>query len=161
VSGEKPVVSRPQTIIDAGHGLAIDQAMAQFLQIARERDGLTRKLVSIRRHILTLARFTESNEQTQRFLMNIDELIWPPHGTTDAVRFALRYSGECMTGKQIKDFLEEKGFDWHRYTNPAAAVRNSILSMIKRGEASDRIQKDGTKTFRYVPKQDRLSRRDH
>lgn len=143
--------------IDKDHELSIENAKLQFNNIVRQRDALTRELVVIRHHITTLSKLTKANEVLQRFLMNMDEIIWPPHGATDAVRFALRICERPVTAWEIKDVLHERGFDWRRYTNPAGVVQNAVKGMLKRGEASMTVLPDGTKTYAWTPKEKRRS----
>jgi hypothetical protein len=43
--------------------------VAEFNHRLREKDELTRRLVVLRHHILTLSKLTQANEGHQRFLM--------------------------------------------------------------------------------------------
>jgi phage host-nuclease inhibitor protein Gam len=55
-------------------------------------------------------------------------------GLTEAIRTALRRSGKPMTGAEVKAALGYMGFDLERFSNPAAAVHNTLARMAKAGE---------------------------
>ncbi len=55
-------------------------------------------------------------------------------GITDAVRTAMRLAGTPLSAPQVKERLNNYGFDLHRFKNPSAVVHNTLQRMEKQGE---------------------------
>jgi hypothetical protein len=55
-------------------------------------------------------------------------------GLTEAIRTVMRDFGSPMTASAIRLLLTKKGFDLERFSNPSAAVVNTLVRMHRSGE---------------------------
>jgi hypothetical protein len=105
----------------------------KVLELVREmgkRDRANVRIVELQRDIKALriigARDALANKSTEQPLV----------GFTEAIRSIMRITGKPMTAGQVKDALSLIGYDFGSFSNPAAAVHNTLKRMADTGELS-------------------------
>jgi len=68
-------------------------------------------------------------------------------GVTEAIRTVMRKTGKAMTAQEIRMSLNVAGFDIDRFKNPAAAIANTLIRMVRTGEL---IVDPKTKAYSFV-----------
>ena len=68
-------------------------------------------------------------------------------GLTEAIRTVMREFGKPMTASAVRLLLAKKSFDLERFTNPSAAVVNTLIRMHSAGELA---LDPATKKYRFA-----------
>ena len=56
-------------------------------------------------------------------------------GLTASCRAALRAAGRPVSARELKEQLDERGFDWSRYASPISAVYTVLKRLVAQGQA--------------------------
>ncbi len=78
----------------------------------------------------------------------------PPAGMTDCIRNILAKAGEPLSASEVRDRLQEIGFDMQSYSNPLATVHTILRRLTESQELETYYEADapGAKRFAVVGK---------
>ncbi|MBX5482667.1 MAG: hypothetical protein IRZ16_12635 [Myxococcaceae bacterium] len=122
---------------------ALEDAIAEYESLRRERDALEARMAQLAQTIGSLSRLCGLKAGVEL-------------GITDACRAILRSSKRALTPTEIRDQLQAMGFDLSKYANGLAAIHTVLKRLHGAGEADlqetpERKQGYAWKGTSYVP----------
>jgi hypothetical protein len=100
---------------------ALDEAIREYEALAAQRQETDKRLAEVAQSIGTLTR-----------LCGLVPTV--PWGLTDACRVVLRGAGVPMTPSDVRDRLQEIGFDLSKYASELAAIHTTLKRLNHAGE---------------------------
>lgn len=115
-----------------------ENAKTELQKVQEEKAGLQRAAIDCDRQIAALIQTMNAIAP----LVGAEPLTPPaseetdmaPGGMTDSIRSILTEAGEPLTASEIRDRLEQKGFDIKSYSNPLANI-HTILRRLTESKA--------------------------
>lgn len=111
----------------------IAQSRKELSDLVDERERIDQRIAQLNKALRGLAPMLPA-EKKRDLMADLSFLSRRPAGLTEAILNVLREGGE-MTANEIRDELENTGFDLSEYSQPLAAIGNTLTRM-----------KDGTPT---------------
>ena len=132
---------------------AFDVACAEMQNLLGKRADVNGRIYDLRRTILALASHIDHDKMRKEKCMQIlAELgIFAPR-LTDAIKDAL-YSAYSQAGPrklpaiQVKELLEERGFDFSGLVNPLASVHSTLRRLAAQAEIGYVIDERGSTVY--------------
>jgi hypothetical protein len=105
---------------------------SELAAAVQQRDLLNVKIVQLQSQVKALSRVVIADALVSRRKQIEDAAI----GLTEMIRTVLRLTAEPMQAAQIKNMLTVMGFDLSNFSNPSAAIHNTLKRMVLNGELS-------------------------
>ncbi|MGO8731826.1 MAG: hypothetical protein ACLQVM_03420 [Terriglobia bacterium] len=130
--------------------MANDEYERALKEAEQELDDLLRKRDAMDARILRLHSTVESlrglcGKEPHSFPIDIRKL-----GITDAIRKLLEYANSSMSAIQIRDALEQAGFDLSDQSNPMSSVHSVLNRLLQSSEVLGTRTADGAPGFLWV-----------
>ena len=77
-------------------------------------------------------------------------------GLTDAARVTLEEAFGPLTPKELRQWMERKGFDFSRYSLPLSSLHVVLQRLVKSGQVKVVVRKDGRKAYQWITTVDKL-----
>ena len=133
------------------YGRLLSDALREFAALSKERDAIDGKLLKLRQFIYATVNMlpeTERNDYQTELAMLASQV----GNLTESIREALKLASlkNCyMTAAEVRDYLNNAGFDFSEYTsNPLASV-STVLRRFKPDEV-ETSTRDGVTAYRWV-----------
>jgi len=124
-----------------------DELSSKIAELWQTRTELEVRLGDITKELESLQQTLAHLGPLAGYTSGPDSLI--ELGITDAVRGVLD-SKTRMSAAEVKAKMEERGFDFSKYSAPDASVRTILKRLVEAGKAD--VEKEGWKTFyKYLP----------
>lgn len=107
---------------DDGYRKALDEALAEYARLVKERDATEERLGQLAQTIGALSK-----------LCGLKASL--PLGLTDACRLALRNAQRPLSPTELRDALTGMGFDLKRYASELAPIHTVLKRLHGSGEA--------------------------
>jgi hypothetical protein len=142
-----------------------ENALREFGLLSRERDQIDAKLLRLRHFIYATVNMLPDTERSA-YKAELAMLGSHASNLTDSVRDTLKLATQrnsYFTATEVRDHLNNSGFDFSQYSsNPLASV-NTVLRRFKPDEV-ETSTRDGVTAYRCVTRfpghdEDRVSRR--
>jgi hypothetical protein len=136
--------------------------MSEYRQIADNQLAQLRSLQDQKAHLEeTIRRVSElakaainamPDEEKGPYLAELAKHTRQQMGLTQAIRELLQATNSHLAATQIKEILEDRGYDFSAYTsNPLSSI-HSILKRFKPSEVSKELWPDGVAGYRWKKK---------
>jgi hypothetical protein len=109
----------------------IDQRMAQLQPVINHLEGLCREL---------------GEKVAHETAVNLELTT----GLTDLARVTLQEAYIAVSAGDLKNRMQDKGFDFSKYSNPLASIHTVLRRLVKSGEVRVVPQKGGKKTYQWI-----------
>ena len=113
------------------------EAIAQSVQLSKEIEAL-QQAVKVLKPIYA--------DFTDHFHVEMEDVI----GITDAVRVALRVSGEKLTAPQVRDAIASRGFNLGRYTNAMATIHQVLRRLVDARQVQSESVGESKATYQWI-----------
>jgi len=120
---------------------ALHGAVRELGDAIRQRDQLNVTIVQLQSKVRSLQAALTTDALVARQQQAEQAVV----GLTEAIRSVFRLSGKPMTAPEVKNALTVMGFNFAGFSNPSAAIHNTLKRMASTGELVDL----GGKTFRF------------
>lgn len=139
------IVYTPRVMADAAYYRKMyDELSARVHELCARRDELELQLGEITTELANLYKTLSHLTPLAGYTFAVDSLS--ELGITDAVRAVLR-PNEKMSAGDVREKMEEKGFDFSRYSAPDASVRTILKRLVDAKPAQAVSEKDGWKIY--------------
>jgi hypothetical protein len=139
-------VNTTQLIIDAREELK---------KQVESRDRTEKRIAELRILLRTLARLVSNDAERQQIMKEVEEAKRKNPSLMSAVADVLmqrtaKEEKEGLTANQIREILEQSGFDLEEYSQPLGAIMTALTRLIEQKKAT-RYQKQGVGVmFKWV-----------
>jgi len=114
---------------------AIEDSKRKLRGLVSQRDSTNADIERTKRAIQALAYMLDNPEETSSELSELEEILGPV-GLTDAVRRTLQAStAKGMTPVEVRDALDNSGFDLSGYDNALASIHTTLKRLVKAEDA--------------------------
>lgn len=136
-----PSVNTLQIIQDAREELKIRVA---------ERGKVEKRIAELRIMLRTLVRFMPNEGERLKILIEIEEARKKAPSLTDSISELLKQSESGLSGNEMRDALEQAGFDLDDYSQPLAAIMTSVGRLIEQKRVTRYQSKNGPVLFKWT-----------
>jgi hypothetical protein len=128
----------------------IQDARGELKDAVVNRERLDRRIAELRILLRTLARFMPEEAHRQALLREVANAKRRLPSLPEAVLDLLMRNVNGMTSNQIRESLEQSGFDLEEYSQPLAAIMTVLSRLVAAGTAKRRVGRDKTVVFRMA-----------
>jgi hypothetical protein len=125
----------------------IKESLEELHQRVSERDATDKRIAQLTKALRGLAVMLPDKERAQ-FLSSLKVARRRGLGLTEMILEILRESGP-LTTNEIRDRMEDMGFDFTDYAQATAAIYNTLRRLIENKRVLPVFPKDGAKTMLY------------
>jgi hypothetical protein len=132
---------------DSPYKQMLEQAKADYIglqakigECLKEQAQLEKRLVGVRETIVALSK-----------MLGEDFIEEDALGLTDAIRQAFKTYGSSLAPTDVKERLEQSGYDTAKYGNVMASVHSVINRLVSRGEIRSTGTIGGKPAYEWVP----------
>jgi len=129
----------------------LENALRETALLSKERDQIDAKLMRLRRFIHATVDMLPDAERGV-YQAELAELAFQMGNLTDSIRETLKLAAQrniCLTATEVRNHLQNAGFDFSQYaSNPLASV-NTVLRRFKSCEVETGTR-DGVTTYKWV-----------
>lgn len=129
----------------------IRESLEELAQRIRERDETDKRIGQLTKALRGLAPMLPEEERPHLFAA-INSSKRKGLGLTEVILDILRESGAALTVSEIRERMEDMGFDFGDYSQPNTTIQNTIRRLTEGGAASRVVPvfpKDKTKAMMY------------
>ncbi len=135
-----------------------DRQWEKIDKLTEERERIDRDLKNAR-ELLKAAVNAMSDEEKGPYIASLTDVAIEQHGLTYTIRLVLQGEYRFFTPVQVKERMEQIGYDFSAYkSNPLSSI-HSVLKRFKRTEVDTLNLKDGGTAYRWRVKKARKSNR--
>ncbi len=131
----------------------IADGRAELKQWVERRDAADKRIAELRAILRSLLRFMPEQQRTE-VLREIEEARRNTPSLTEAISAVLRSTKIAMTANEIRDALEQSGFDLESYSQPLGAIMTTLnrLADHKADQRNVRrgLRADKTITYQWI-----------
>jgi hypothetical protein len=127
------------------------QELARVLRQRQEIDHKIAQLQPLISHLEGLCR--ELGDRAAKEAATKDELTT---GMTELTRVILEEAFLPLSANELKKRMEDKGFDFSKYTSPLATLHTVLNRLVKSGKVKVVPQKGGKKSYQWITTIDNL-----
>lgn len=121
------------------HKKLIEDAKAELYYTLKQRNAANTRIGQLNKILRGLAS-TLPAEQRDELLSHLKIVARKPAGLTDAISEVLQSDkGDGLSANDIRDQLENAGFDLSDYSQPAATITNTLMRLKEGGKVKRRI----------------------
>ena len=127
------------------------RTLARLLKQRQQIDAQIAGLQPIISHLEGLCR--ELGDRTAKETIAKVELTT---GLTELARISLQEAVLPLSASELKKRMEDKGFDFSKYSNPLASIHVVLQRLVKSGQVKVIPQKSGKKAYQWITLMDNL-----
>ena len=138
---------------DAAYERALDRACDELEALLNRGAKINARIKDLQRTVEILSKHVGKNTEREARLMTIfAQISGPENRLTDAIKDAL-YSAFNENGPrklppiQVRELLEERGFDFKDVTNPSANVNSALRRLARQGDLSVGVHQNGSTVY--------------
>jgi hypothetical protein len=145
-----PNVNTMQLIVDAREELE---------KRVEERERNDERIAQLRIMLRTLVRFADDEALRGKVLLEVANAKRRVYSLQEAVCDALMRHPAGLTSNQMRDDLEQTGFDLEEYSQPLSAIMTTLSRLVKSEHVRRRVGRDKSVTFRMKDSDEEAKRR--
>ena len=115
----------------------------------KERDAVDARIRQIVIALRSLARLLPSDADRQLLLEELKAVRRKEPTLTEAISQVLQKAEEPMSGAQIRERLEDNGFDMSEYSQPLGTVLTTLNRMVAGGRVKRGMNREKAVTYRW------------
>jgi hypothetical protein len=128
---------------------ALDKALTDLEDRVHKRDILNAEIAGLKETVRVLSSRVPLNKESESRIVHLLALVeYATPNLKDSIRTALIRAGEPLTAVEVRNALEETGFNFDDFSNPLSACHATLKRMATDGEVATGT-KDG-KTAYYI-----------
>jgi hypothetical protein len=133
---------------------ALEKSLTDLEDRIQRRDLVNAEIAGLRETVRVLSNRTALNKEGQERVAKLLAMVdYATPSLTDSIRALLsRNFPNLMTATEIRNTLEDSGFDFDDFSNSLSACHAALKRLLKEGEVEPGTAKDGKATFRGVLK---------
>jgi hypothetical protein len=113
----------------------LNQSRQQLGSKVAERDAIDKEISELRMGIRALAKLVPDQKMRDEILAEVKQARRPTPSMTDAIAAILQNAAPSrLTSTQIRDQLEETGFDLEEYSQPLATIMATAQRLAESGK---------------------------
>jgi len=128
------------------YGAVFDEATVELGKLLQHRAKINERIAELRDIVIALAKSVgQDKERKERIMRILTELsVFVPR-LTDAVKDALYTAGSRkLPAIQVKELMEDRGFDFSNFTNPLASVHSTLRRLAAQDAIASGMKNDTT-----------------
>ncbi len=118
--------------------------------LLKERDGIDAKIKQIVIALRALVRLMPEERDRQELLAELKAVRRKEPTLMEAITEVLKKSQEAMSGAEVRQQMEDAGFDLSDYSQPTGTVMTTLNRMAESGRVKRAVNKDKTVTYRWA-----------
>jgi hypothetical protein len=126
----------------------IQESLEELLQRVREREATDKRIAQLTKALRGLAVMLPEKERAQ-FLSSLKVGRRKGLGLTEVILEILRDSDGPLSANDIRDRMEDMGFDFTDYAQATATIYNTLRRLTENKRVLPVFPKDGAKTMLY------------
>jgi len=126
----------------------IADAREELKKRVEDRERNDERIAQLRIMLRTLVRFAEDDTLRDKVLLEIKNAKRRVYSLQEAILDALMRHPSGLTSNQMRDDLEQTGFDLEEYSQPLSAIMTTLSRLVKSEHVRRRVGRDKSVTFR-------------
>src|SRR5438034_3804975 len=123
------------SIMPVNYQQVISESRNELKQWLKQRDNVDKRILELTTALRALVRFVPDEAQREQILQEVKDARRKQPSLTEAIFDILSRNKEGLNAKQIREELEQSGFDIEEYSQPLGAVMTAAQRLV---EAEDR-----------------------
>jgi hypothetical protein len=128
---------------------SIRESKRKLAELKAQRDQLDIEMGKLRLLIFANANMLPDDERDEAMEGVSEETLAQRIGLTDAIRKALENAGDWQSPKQIRDSLENSGYDLAEYGNVMASIHTVLKRLFTAGHAERKDADAGGSVYKW------------
>lgn len=136
-----PTINTDQIIADAREELKTS---------ATRRDQIDKRIAELSVLLRTLVRFMPDESHRRQLLQEIEESKRKSPSLSEAISSLLQPNDKGMTSNQLRDALEQGGFDLSEYSQPLGAIMATLSRLVEQDKVTRYQGDDRNVIFKWI-----------
>lgn len=118
----------------------INDSRAELKQYLKQRDTVDKRILELTTALRALVRFVPEENQREQILQEVKDARRKEPSLAEAILSVLSASTDGLNASQIREQLEQSGFDIEEYSQPLGAVMTAAQRLVE----ADKLKRETT-----------------
>jgi len=118
----------------------ITDSRAELKQYLKQRDNVDKRILELTTALRALVRFVPDESQREQILQEVKDARRKQPSLAEAIFDLISRNKEGLNAKQIREELEQSGFEIEEYSQPLGAVMTAAQRLVE----ADKLERETT-----------------
>ena len=128
----------------------INDSREELRELVKQRDAIDARISQVVIALRALARLQPGLMAKKEIFNEISNSRRKEPTLMEAISSVLREAGEYITGAQVRELLEDSGFDLSEYSQPMGTILTTLNRLAESRRAKRGLSRDKTATYKWV-----------